>query len=92
MHPCVRKWGTEQPIDQDFKDLVNSMLNTDIGKRPQSIAEVMQHPFFTKETDLIDVHTNEWANGAELKAAFKGKLTSLFDQTRASKDMTGSED
>ena len=80
LHPSVRKWGTEQPIDEDFKNLLNSMLSADIGNRPESIAEVMQHPFFTKETDLVDAHTNDWFDNEALKAAYKAKLVTLFDK------------
>ena len=56
----MRKLGADNPVDEDFKELLNSMLNIDIGKRPQSITEVMQHQFFTKETDLLDANTNQW--------------------------------
>ena len=88
----MRKLGAENPVDEDFKELLNSMLNIDIGKRPQSITEVMQHQFFTKETDLLDANTNQWEDSEELSAQFKTKLAALFDKTEALKDVTGSSE
>ena len=59
-HPSVRKHG--EPIDEDFKNLLTSMLSKDISKRPQSVDALMQHPYFTKETDLINAQTNDWTD------------------------------
>ena len=77
LHPCVRKWGS--PIDEDFKSLMTGMLNSDLDKRPQSMTEVMQHPFFTKEPELIDATTNDWSCGEALHKQFQQNLAKLFD-------------
>jgi len=80
LHPCVKRGG--QSLDEDFVSLLTSMLEADASKRPQSVAEVMGHPFFTKEDGLEDSFSNVWRNKAELEASFKAKLVALFDQTR----------
>ena len=78
LHPCVRKWG--EPIDEDFKSLMTSMMSSDLEKRPQSIAEVIQHPFFTKEPELLDAATNDWSNKDALHEKFKASLAKFFDK------------
>ena len=77
LHPCVRKWGSV--IDEDFKSLMTSMMSSDLEKRPQSITEVMQHPFFTKEAELIDATTNDWSCAEALHKQFQQNLARLFD-------------
>uniref|UniRef100_A0A7S3HVH1 Protein kinase domain-containing protein n=1 Tax=Favella ehrenbergii TaxID=182087 RepID=A0A7S3HVH1_9SPIT len=84
LHPCVRKWG--EPIDEDFKSLLTSMLSADISKRPASIADVIQHPFFTKEDDLLDAAINQWTDSEALKTQFKAKLAELLDQNAANSE------
>jgi len=49
LHPTSRSLYKEGLIDSDLMDLLIRMLSTDlINERPSSIAEVMNHSFFTK--------------------------------------------
>ena len=58
---------------------MTSMMSSDLEKRPQSITEVMQHPFFTKEAELIDATTNDWSCAEALHKQFQQNLARLFD-------------
>ena len=58
------------------------MLNREIGmgggnNRPETIDQVLAHPFFSKEAELLDASTNEWADKPALFAQFREILESL---------------
>ena len=75
LHPTVKKLTV--PVDQDFKNLMESMLNRDLNVRPQTIEEVLVHPYFTKEEGLLDSLTNQWDEGCleDLKSGFREHLS-----------------
>ena len=75
LHPTVKKLTV--PVDQDFKNLMESMLNRDLNVRPQIIEEVLVHPYFTKEEGLLDSLTNQWDEGCleNLKSGFREHLS-----------------
>jgi serine/threonine protein kinase len=74
LHPCVKK--QPEPIDEDLKLLLTSMLSRDIGndKRPESLESVLEHQYFRKETELLNAQTNNWVDKASIQAQFREKL------------------
>ena len=72
LHPSVRKHG--EPVDEDLKVLLTSMLRTDVNSRPESVECVLAHPYFTKETELVNSLTNEWVDNEAMNALFREKL------------------
>ena len=55
-HPAIKTNGVV--VDEDLKELLTAMLALDGSKRPKSVAEVIQHTFFTKQVYLDDEKTN----------------------------------
>lgn len=47
LHPTVRKY--QGLIDEDFKSLLISMLSKEVSSRPVSVADLMAHPYFSKD-------------------------------------------
>ena len=58
LHPCVR--NLKESLDEDVKALLTSML--------------VCHPFFTKESDLVDAVANMWTDTESLFAQFREQL------------------
>lgn len=51
-------------MDADLKALLISMLSLAPSDRPESVANLVNYPFFTKEENLVAPLTNEWVNKA----------------------------
>ena len=66
LHPSVRAF--DGSVDEDLKTLLTGMLSSDALKRPESVASLVMHPFFTKESNLVDSVTNEWTDSESLFA------------------------
>ena len=75
-------------MDEDLKLLLTSMLCREIGvdKRPETIDNVLDHTFFSKETELLDAHTNEWVDKSALYAQFIEKLDQIKAQSAAAEN------
>ena len=62
------------------------MLSREIGtganNRPETIYQVLVHPFFSKEPELLDASTNEWADKPALFAQFREILDSLKEASQ----------
>ena len=57
IHPAIKKFKGGA-VDEDLKHLLTSLLSQDLNIRPVSIEQVIGHPYFAKESDLIDASTN----------------------------------
>ena len=72
LHPCVR--NLKESLDEDLKALLTSMLSSDVKNRPVSVESLVCHPFFTKESDLVDAVANMWTDTESLFAQFREQL------------------
>ena len=49
MHPSVKKYIAQNgPLNEELVDLLTSMLSADLQKRPESVEQVLSHPYFTQ--------------------------------------------
>lgn len=69
MHPTVRQH--KGVVDEDLKSLLISTMSLGPQNRPESVASLMNHSFFTKEEGLVDALQNHWVEQEAFQTQFR---------------------